>query len=61
MVGKPKVYQIYFSMRHYGAASVKPTMVLTNNKVFWALNPGRLRRTKREGTPKSYPVVNNTL
>ena len=37
-------------MRHYGAPSVKPTMIITNNKTFWALNPGKLSRSKRRGT-----------
>ena len=36
-------------MRHYKSESVKPTMILTNNKVFWVLNPGKLRRRKRKG------------
>lgn len=42
-----EVYHIVFPMRHYGHESVKPTMILSNNKIFWALKAGRLSRRKR--------------
>ena len=53
-----KVYQIFFSMRQYGAASIKPTMVMTNNKAYWALAldlgklKRRIRKTARPTTKK---------
>lgn len=52
-----KVWQVNFFMRHYGSASVKPTMIITNNKAFWALDAGKLSRSRRKGatpTTKRY-------
>ena len=52
-----EVFKFVFSMRHYKAKSVKPTMIITNNEVMGGLSRGKLRRCKRKGakpTTKRY-------
>ena len=44
-------------MRHYGSPSMKKTMVISNNKLFWLLDKGPVPKRKREGleqTTKRY-------